>query len=283
VLFFLLLQGTGQAFIPETPHLLYLVIHKIKQPAGIEVLQTKKLLNYQDSGPALIETEEKLIYSYPNKLRIESFSQHPASFSVESDFKFVKISDGALFSIEKSLTDLYSDILLYRDYETLLNQLELSGVNTAKVSLKRYNDSICYVIGCPTKTNQEADQENNLDFSGLWIEKNTLLPVKYVLIKNSKKVEFFYKNWQKVSKTFYPMQIHIFLDNRLFAMISVEDFHLKSDFIPILFDINYIVNLYPKKTNINEKDLHEESIIETDFNSAPDIEYRHELFKTREE
>jgi len=249
ILFSLLFTGTGQAFIPEAPHLLYLVISKIKRPVGIEARQTRTILNYQDSGPPYIELEEKLLFAYPDKLRIQVLSQDLASFSVESDFEFVKIIDGALFSSDKSLIDLYSDILLYRDHETLLNQLDLWGIDTTKVSFQRYNDTICYVIGGPL----EENQGNNFNFPGLWIEKDTFLPIKYVVEKNGKRVEFFYKNWQKISKTMYPMQIHIFLDNRLFAMINLNNVHLRSGFLPILFDINTIISLYPKDRLWNDK------------------------------
>ncbi len=249
ILFSLLFTGTGQAFIPEAPHLLYLVISKIKRPVGIEARQTRTILNYQDSGPPYIELKEKLLFSYPDKLRIQVLSQDLASFSVESDFEFVKIIDGALFSSDKSLIDLYSDILLYRDHETLLNQLDLWGIDTTKVSFQRYNDTICYVIGGPL----EENQGNNFNFPGLWIEKDTFLPIKYVVEKNGKRVEFFYKNWQKISKTMYPMQIHIFLDNRLFAMINLNNVHLRSGFLPILFDINTIISLYPKDRLWNDK------------------------------
>ncbi len=265
ILFTLLFTGNGQAFIPEAPHLLYLVISKIKQPVGIEARQTRTILNYQDSEPAYIALKEKLLFSYPNKLRIQILAQELASFSVESEFGFVKISDGTLLSSDKSLIDLYSDMLLYRNHETLLTQLDIWGIDTTQVSFQRYNDSICYVIGGP----QENNQGNNLNFPGLWIEKDTFLPIKYVVKKNGKKVEFLYKNWQKVSKIMYPMQIHIFLDNRLFAMIDINNIHLRSGFLPVLFDIDNIVSSYPENFTIDDNNRHEESNREADLKPAP--------------
>ncbi len=261
----LLFSGTGHAFVPEAPHLLYLVINKIKKPVGIEVWQTQKLLNYQDSERAYFEFEEKLIYSYPNQLRSQIISESMANFSVESDFEFIKVAEGVITSHDKSLIDLYSDILLYRDRETLLNQLALSGIDTTKVSFQRYNNTICYVIGTPP----EQTRENNREFPGLWIEKDTFLPLRYLVEKNGKRVEFFYKNWQKVSKTFYPTQVHIFLDNSLVSMINVNNFDLKSGFLPVLFDIGNIVNLYPEDNHVDEKERNEKSIMESDSTSGP--------------
>jgi len=252
VLFFILAPGLGEAFVPQTPHLLYLVIEKIKQPAGIEAYQTQTVLNYQDSEKGYSTLEEKLIYAYPNRLRSEFISDTLTSFSVESDFKFVKVMHGVIVSQEKSLVDLYTDILLYRDYESLLNQLILAGIDTEKVSFQRYNDTICYVIGRSTAKGKP--------FPSLWIEKDTFFPIKYVVEKNGRQVEFFYGNWQRVSKTWYPMQVRIFLDNQLFSMINVRHFNLNSGASSSLFDIAHMKRLYPE----NESDSLDENSKQVD-------------------
>lgn len=238
ILFLILLSNRGEAFVPQSPHLLHLVIEKIKQPVGIEAYQTKKILNYEDAGKGFDEFEEKLYFLYPNRFRSEIISKTLSSFSVESDFRFVRVMDGVIVSQDKPLVDLYTDILLYRDHESLANQLVLAGIDTTKVSFQRYNDTICYVIGRPL--------EKGKPFAGLWIEKESFLPIKYIVEKNGWMVEFFYGNWQKVSKTWYPMQVSIFLDNQLFAMVNVRSFDLKSGFLPSLFDIQHIKQLYPK-------------------------------------
>ncbi|MCK4767467.1 MAG: hypothetical protein KAS28_03690 [Desulfobacula sp.] len=238
ILFFILAPGTGEAFVPQTPHLLHLVVGKIKQPVGIEAFQTRKILNYENTGKDFAELGEKLIYLYPNRLRSEIISDTMTSFSVESDFKFIKVMDGVIVSHDKSLVDLYTDILLYRDHESLLNQLALTGIDTEKVSFQRVNDTICYVIGRPL--------EKGKPFAGLWIAKDSFLPIKYVVEKNGWLAEFFYNNWQRVSKTWYPMQGSIFLDNQLFAMVYVESVNLKSGFPSSLFDIERIKRSHPQ-------------------------------------
>lgn len=248
LLFSFLLSGTSAAFVPEAPHLLHLVMQKIKQPVGIEVFQTKKFFNYENSEDIYVESEEKLIYLFPNKLRSQILSETTTNFYVESEFEFIKISDGAVSSCDKPLVEQYTDILIYRNYETFLIQLALSGIDTSKVSFQRYDDKICYVIG--------RSQEKGKNFPGLWIEKETFLPVKYVIEKDSQRVEILYYNWQKVSRTMYPMQIHIFFNDKFFAMIDVKTFDLRSDFSPALFSIEYIESLYPQKKPVNELDIH---------------------------
>ena len=262
LLFFILTSGTGEAFVPQTPHLLHLVIKKIKKPVGIQAFQTKKILNYKDMEKGFVPLEEKLIYSFPNRLRSQIISDIKTSFSVESDFGFIKVMEGVTVSRNKSAVDLYTDILLYRDHETLLNQLVLAGVDTTKVSFQRYNDTICYVIG--------RSLEKGKPFAGLWIEKDTFLPIKYVVEKSGWLVEFFYSKWQRVSKTWYPMQVSIFLDNQLFAMVNVKSFDLQSGFSPSLFDIEHIERLYP----INDPDSLDEN-----FKQVDELDKRIEDFK----
>ncbi|WP_457553624.1 hypothetical protein [Desulfobacula sp.] len=247
VLFFILLSGMCEAFVPQAPHLLNLVIKKIKRPVGIEAYQTKKILNYKDTEKEFLELKEKLYFLYPNRLRSDIVSDTRTSFSVESDFKFVKVMDGIIVSHDKPLVDMYTDILLYRDHESLLTQLNLAGIDTSKVSFQRYKDTICYVIGRPL--------EKGKPFAGLWIEKDTFLPLKYVVKKDGMLVEFFYYNWQQFSKTFYPMQVSVFLENQLFAMVNVKSIELKSGFSLSLFDIEHIDRLY----SINDSDSLDEN------------------------
>ena len=237
VLFFILMRGMAEAFVPQAPHLLHLVVEKIKQPVGIEAFQTKKIINYQDTQKEYIELNEKLIYEYPNRLRSEIISDTITSFTVESNFRFIKVMDGVIVSHDKLLVDLYTDILFSRDYESLLTQITLAGVDTDKVSFQRYNDTICYVIGRPFSKGES--------FSGLWIEKDTIFPIRYVVEKNGLKAEFLYHNWQRFSRTWYPMQVSIFLDNKLFATVDLRSLDLKSGASQSLFDIGYIERLYP--------------------------------------
>ena len=237
MLSFILLTGSGEAFVPQAPHLIYLVVDKIKQPVGIEIVQTKKILNFKDTPNGYLELEERLIYAYPNQLRSEIISEPLTSFSVESDFRFIKVKNRVIVSHEKPLVDLYTDILFYRDHESLLKQISLAGIDTEKVSFQRYEDTICYVIG---------SLEKAIPHSSLWIEKESFLPVKYVVEKNGLKVEFLYLNWQRYSKTWYPMQVSIFLDHQLFATVDVQRFDLKSGLSPSLFAIDHIEQSYPK-------------------------------------
>lgn len=228
------------AFVPQPEHLLYMVSQRIKIPAGLEIEQTRKQLYYDAVDDGVVETLENLYYHFPGRLRIQQVFPARNNFSIINNSRYIKVANGMIASRDPHITDLFSDVLLYRDYESLLNRLALVNIDTDKVSFQRDGDTICYVIGTTRHFPDETP--------GLWIEKQTFLPVKYVVEKNGKKVVFLYKNWQKVSKTFYPMQVHIFVDNRLTAMIQVNSIQLKSRFQSRLFRIEQIENLYPEDT-----------------------------------
>lgn len=264
-LFLTLLCNAGDAFVPKAPHLLYLVIQKIKQPVGIEAFQTQKIIHYSETQPPYTEFEERLLYAYPDRLRAELISGPEKGFSVESNLEFAKVRNGYVVSRQKSLPDRYSDILLYRNYESLLALLADAGVDTDQVSLQRYRDTVCYVIG--------ASLETSSPFAGLWIEKDTFFPVKYVVSQNGRVVEFFYGKWQRVSKTWYPMQTSIFSDDRLHAMVNVKRYGLKSFKSESMFNIDTLSRAYPdeEKSDAMDKNSRQVNELEKDINTVEKI------------
>ncbi len=270
--FFILPPGIGEAFVPQTPHLLHLMIQKIRRPAGLVVHQTRNLMDVSRAAVSEVKTpgtsidpnldpildtnveikalgtqlvgansialDEKLVYVFPGKFRSDILSGTMPRFYVESDSRFIKVAGGVV-SQEKSPVDFYSDPLLYRDYESLAQQLILAGVNTDQVTFQRFDNKICYFIGQPPLSQKEP--------VGLWIEKERLFPVRYVIEKNGWTVAFHYGKWQRVSKTWYPLQTTIFVDNQLFATIDVHQLELSSGSAPALFDVNYIQGKYPAR------------------------------------
>jgi len=243
----ILIPGSGEAYVPQAPHLLHLVVQKIKQPAGIEAHQIKTVMGQEGSEEKSSEIEEKLIYVFPNQLRSRIMSEAQTGFTVESNFKFIKVINGQVVSREKSVVDLYTDILLYRDHESLLKQLDSAGVETQKVSFQRYEGTICYLIG-------------TLE-SGLWIDKETFFPVRYVVKKNNWTVEFAYTDWQRQSKTWYPMSGGIYIDKRLLVTIAVKSFDLKSQVSSEMFNLEKIKQMYPENDqDVSEKRMQNEAL-----------------------
>jgi hypothetical protein len=72
--FSLFTAGVAEAFVPIPPHLVKLVVGKIKRPAGLEVEQVTTVYAGTDEGKRMHEVKEHLIYSFPGKLRRETVS-----------------------------------------------------------------------------------------------------------------------------------------------------------------------------------------------------------------
>lgn len=246
--FFILQSGPGEAFVPQTPHLLYLVLEKIKKTKGLEAVQFKTVYDSDVPDEERVSIQEKITFLFPDKFRSETLSGAVPGFSVEHGSSFIKVSRGQTISRDKSPIDLYTDVLLLRNYEDLEKRLIKNGINTAEVSFDRYQDTICYVIGGPKP-------EDYQPFASLWIEKDTLFPVRYVVERNGWLVQCLYSRWEKISKTWYPMHVTVFVDDQLFASIDVTDITLEPDTEDTLFDIAQIIRMYPENNSdlINEE------------------------------
>lgn len=233
----LLMPFSVEAFIPQGPHLIELMTQKIKQPSGMVVLQTRKIINHDNQDQGVTQVEEKLVYSFPGRFRSDITMGPHESICVESNGRFLRIQDGVTVSYEKGLSDRYVDIPLYRDREELIQYLETAGMNIDAVSMQRYNDAVVFVLGMSSGEKEVP--------TSLWIDQDTFFPLKYILNQDGNRVEIFYENWERVSKTWYPMQISIFLNQQLISLIQASEFKLESGFSDILFDIDGLVDLYP--------------------------------------
>ncbi|MCG8688876.1 MAG: hypothetical protein MI892_28660 [Desulfobacterales bacterium] len=244
VIFVFLMAGTrGEAFVPQTPHLLHLVVNKIRRPQGMTVSQTRKITSptnvAEQTEPAPdIYLPETLTYFFPEHLRSDIRSGQVNRFYLLSDKGFVKVKEGRITALEKSLGEYYTDPLLYRDYEVFTRVLTESGIDTEKVTFQRLEGKICYLIGQPAYGSDEMP--------GLWIEKDSFFPVRYLVKKGNRTVDIRYGNWQRVSRTWYPVETRILVDGILFAEIGVNQFELTSGASNQLFDIDAVLQQYPR-------------------------------------
>ena len=255
--------GTAQANLLQGPHIIHLVAKKIVKPLGLEVHQEVRVLktpainseNKLEITPGIIpelvskdksdlsiikpewnDTRETLWFFFPGRVRSETIAGTPSTICIWSNESFVKMVDGQFVSSMPLGPDFYLVPLLFRDRESLQHHLETSGVDVTQSSLKRYDSLVCYVVGDPGKD----------DTSTLWVDKETFFPLKYHLHNNGSPVEIIYKNWSRVSRTWYPMEIEIFMDHVSVSQIRVTSFELESNFSDSLFNVNQVLDSIPK-------------------------------------
>ncbi|WDP85628.1 MAG: hypothetical protein HUN05_11210 [Desulfobacter sp.] len=213
----------------------------VVQTRHIATAQRKDTETTPQASSSLGET---LAYLFPDHLRSDTDSGK--RFYVQSPDGFVSVLDGVVTDVEKSILTYYTDPLIYRDSEILLRQLGLAGIHVEDVSIERFDGQICYFIG-----QRDSAQDSG---PGLWIEKDHFFPVRYLVKKNNRVIDARYGNWQRVSKTWYPMETRIFVDQQLFVTISVARCELKSGFLKSLFNVDQILSKYPKKTEAVQSD-----------------------------
>ena len=255
VLILFLPFSKGYAFILTGSEIINLAVEKIVEPVGITLSQKRKVYhgqkvseNIEETGKtelSFIEMTEKLWFSFPGKFRSEAVTSSHDMICVESRGRFVKIIDEFIESQEKSLIDLYTDIHLFRQPESLTKRLKASGVNTKLSSLKRHDGTIYFVVGVPPAQDQPS--------SSLWVQKDSYFPERYTINKDGLFVDIFYKDWKKVSRTWYPMKITIFLDGILFSEAIAEKFELEADFEKNLFNVKRLIGIFPESGNYENK------------------------------
>jgi len=288
----LFLPGPVMSYVLPGPHILELMTASIKKPTGLVVYQKRTVMKVQEpenlhldiqepedplvyivepEDPGIyiqepevlqIDIQETLWYSFPGNFRSESVSDAHEKISVFSDGNYLVISNGTLVAKKESPAERYTDILLFRDRVSLEQRLESSGIDVNVSSLQRYENTICYVVG------DLRDKKNPA--SSLWVDKETFFPVRYIVRKNNWDVEIVYRNWHKVSRTWYPMEISIFLDKTPFSLINVNYFELKSNISRSLFDIDQLMTIYPESKGFQVEDEPE---------SADDIQQSIQDFK----
>ncbi|MFO7750096.1 MAG: hypothetical protein R6V54_08375 [Desulfobacteraceae bacterium] len=261
------LSGPAVAYVLPASHILELVSRNIVEPAGLVVSQTRERLIPELPGDDSLEQEketlldgsqkdassrkvidsgdgkcagliageggsasEKLWFSYPGQYRCEGKTGRGSSITVFSNQRLIRVLDGKIVAQEACFADYYRDILLFRERSALSQRLQAVGVDMDRSSLQRYRGKICYVVG------SARDKQN--PESSLWVDRDTFFPVRYVVKREKQVAEVLYSRWERVSRTWYPMEITIILDNVPRFQIHVENFRLEADFSDSLFDID---------------------------------------------
>lgn len=230
IFLFLMLSPRAEAFVPETPHLLHLVVRKIKIPAGMVVYQTRR------AGESA-SVPEQLSYLFPAGLRSEISTENSKAFYILSGDRFVRVADGWVAARERRAAEFYTDPMLFRDHAEMAARLAAAGIDTETVTFQRLEGKICFFVGQPAGGKEPA--------AGFWVEKDSFFPVRYKFNRNGRSVDIRYADWQRVSRTWYPMDVRIRVNGQPFQEIRASRFELRGGFSSSLFDVDRVLARYP--------------------------------------
>ena len=236
-------SSSSNAYVLQGNHILHLAVKKIESRSNLSAVQTLTIYE-SDSNGANAEFEETVNYNFPKQFRSDLLTGQTSKIHIFSKNEAITIFNNTISSNPESELDHYKDLLLFRNRSLLEERLALLGVDISISSLGRFQNRIFYIVGAkyPDETLPQV-----------WIEKETFLPTRYLLVEKSKSaidsiIEFRYLSWMKTEKTWYPMRVETYVDEKLVRTIDVKSIDTNPIFKNDLFDIAHLKTLYPSVT-----------------------------------
>ncbi len=238
-------------YVPQGPHILDLMVQKL---AGAESLQVeqKVAIDDPDLSGAVVELDETLRFHLPGQVRSDIQHKDSHRIHVRNQERHLTVIDGMIVDENGGRFDRYQDLLLYNSRHALHKALLIHGVDVGITSLGRMEDRIVYVIGA-AYPDDSASQ--------LWVDKEQLLPLRWINVVSStdgntepERLEFLYRNWQKVDDVWYPMEIETFHNGRSIRRIHVTKVQANAVFEGELLNIAHLKTLYRKKEKAGQND-----------------------------
>ncbi len=237
----LVLVSQAGAYVLEGPHVLDLMTHQKSPP---QTLLVEQQVTIED--PALsdqpIELEETLRYSFPDTFRADTRHQQTHRILVVAHSQVLTVVDSQIISDQQGRFDHYKDVLLYRSRHLLHKALITQHVDVGQTSLGRWEDRIVVVIGA-----QYPDES----VSQLWVDKELFLPLRWIIVatdssedQEADRLEFIYRDWRKINKVWYPMQIETTLNQKRIRMVRVKTVQKDAVLDAELFNISNLMTLY---------------------------------------
>ncbi|MCP4160185.1 MAG: outer membrane lipoprotein-sorting protein [Deltaproteobacteria bacterium] len=234
------------AYLPDSPFLLELVTEKLGKPDRIEVYQNLEIFDDTfDNG--FMVFKQNLKYNIANRFRSVTKSKEKTRIHIYSKGSALTILDSLIISEEESKIDYYKDILLIRDSSQLFKRLKKIGIDMLVSSLGQFKNRLSYIIGAAN---------NDFSASQLWVDKESLMPSRLIIVNESNKLEIHYNEWKRLRKTWYPRRIDFYENDILTRIIRVDKIALNPKFKKNIFDIEYLKQIYVKeKIDIKDDDV----------------------------
>jgi hypothetical protein len=207
------------------------------------------------SPPILLE--ESIRYLFSQAFRSDIISDANQRIYVYNAGQTLVVIDGRIAHFTESRFDLYKDLLLYRSRETLSERLVNLGIDVTISSIGKVEDRIALVVGAEFPDETAAQ---------VWIDKETFQPLRMMIPapygNHTGLLEIRYANWQKIEKTWYPMQIEFIQDGMIVRAVEVNHYQINPRFSEDIFDIARLMSEYrqaesPSEGSSNDKGLSE--------------------------
>ena len=227
------------------------------QPSGLSTAFSETAPTPVEPQP--IQLEESIRYVFSKAFRSDIVSDTNQRIYVYNDGQSLTVIDGIIANFTESRFDLYKDLLLYRSRDTLEARLVTLGIDVTVSSLGKYDDRLALVIGAefPDETVPQV-----------WIDKNTFYPLRMMIpsVQDNRTgmLEIRYTDWQKIEKTWYPMQIEFIQDGIRVRAIEVQHYQIHPAFSAEIFDISRLMSEYRQSDQVPEYSGNQEGLSEVE-------------------
>ena len=223
--------GPAVAYVLEGPHVLELSAEAMGAIAALQANQ--KLLVYSpmpETAPTVYD--ETATYVMPERFRSDIVSDQVQRTHLVFADSSITVIDGRM-AVGESPFDLYQQLLRSRTRPRLMRTLNRLGVETAISSLGRLDEKVVFVLGA-----RYPDES----VSQLAIDKETFLPIRLLLVDRGtaaadRRLEIFYRNWQKIQSGWFPFQVDFSINGRLAREIRVTDLRLNPSIPADMMDL----------------------------------------------
>lgn len=233
--------GTAGAYVLEGPHVLELMVKKLKGASTLHI-QQQVVIEDPMVSPLPVTLAENLYYNYPDRFRSETLHNNTQRILVTTPGQVLTVVDNAIASSEEGRFDRYKDPLLYLSRKLLHQILATHGVDVGLTSLGRWDDQLVYIIGA-----QYPDES----VSQVWVDKERFLPLRWINFfpaesesEPPERLEFIYRNWQKQGGVWYPHQIETHHNQQRVRLAQVMNVSSNVPLQAELFNISHLMTLY---------------------------------------
>ncbi|TYT74334.1 hypothetical protein [Desulfobotulus mexicanus] len=245
-----------QAFIPEGPHMLDLMVRSMGNTGKVR-LDTLIALPASEKEGEVSRVEDVFLFNLPHAFRSETKDGRRVRIAT-GEGRFLLVLDGVIVRETPGMEDFFYLPLLLRDRHMLISLLMESGLDMERTGLIRYGGRICYRLGSP-------------DGTRILIDKDNLYPVALKLVQGTeggrkREVTFRYLDWQRFDGAAWPLRIEIFEGERdLLQRIQVQDVR-KDNFSASLFVIDRIRQQYSHSETLPMLEGGEDPLMEIELN-----------------
>jgi len=226
-------------YVLDGRHVLDLMLDHMDLPTQMRIEQQLTLFDgaFESGETAFPQT---VCYKIPANYYAEIQTDALHRIYVASGDETLTIVDGKIMSTNMEAIQHFKDIFLYRSRQALSDHLAYLGINVAKSSYGRWNESIAYVIGARYPDESKPQ---------IWVDKKSFLPIRWIYQTGdegaeAQKIEFRYKDWQQTEGSWYPGAIELIKAGELSRRMNISRVKINPVFKTAIFNIDHLKAVY---------------------------------------